>query len=295
MPRAGPTARIAKAANRASTSRFMSFPVPDLPSSAPPPLRDDGARQGIDRLEDITPNVIDQFIDRSDTNDAGRQACAAPRRRSPGHRNLPVRFFGTIIVYSMEDTCFVRRAPIPCHGRSPRGLAALLEQEIIFGRLPPSARLTEEEVALRYGVSRSPVREALRLLERDGLVLREARRGIWVAPLSLKDFDEIYACRIELEGLAADGAARSRDKLRKKAPSPACSPSSKTAAARGDAQEFFLVDVRGSAPTYELARQPDADAPARRPRKAGAALPLPRLSAQPEDRRPVAGGHRPDL
>lgn len=134
----------------------------------------------------------------------------------------------------------------------PEGLAALLEQEIIFGRLAPSARLTEEEVALRYGVSRSPVREALRLLERDGLVLREARRGIWVSPLSLKDFDEIYACRIELEGLAAESAARSRDKLRKRG-FAGLFAELKAAAECGDAHEFFLVDVRGSALTYELA------------------------------------------
>ena len=88
----------------------------------------------------------------------------------------------------------------------PEVLRRQLEEEIVFGRLEPLARLTEEEVAARYGVSRSPVREALRLLEGDGLVHRAARRGIWVAPLSLRDFDEIYACRIPLEGLAAAGA-----------------------------------------------------------------------------------------
>ncbi|HSI39552.1 MAG TPA: GntR family transcriptional regulator [Xanthobacteraceae bacterium] len=134
----------------------------------------------------------------------------------------------------------------------PEGLAALLEEEIIFGLLPASARLTEEEVALRYGVSRSPVREALRLLERDGLVLREARRGIWVAPLSIKDFDEVYACRIELEGLAAHGAALSRNRLRKQE-FAALLERLRDAAARRDAKEFFLVDVQGSALTYDLA------------------------------------------
>src|SRR5256885_16426996 len=97
----------------------------------------------------------------------------------------------------------------------PEGVAALLEKEIIFGELAPMARLTEEEVASRYGVSRSPVREALRLLERDGLVLRAARRGIWVAPLSVKDFDEVYSCRIALEGIAAEQAAGSSDKTAK--------------------------------------------------------------------------------
>ena len=86
----------------------------------------------------------------------------------------------------------------------------MLEEEIIFGRIKSRERLTEEMVAERYGVSRSPVREALRLLERDGLVMREARRGIWVSPMSQRDFDEVYMCRIELEGLVAKQAAESR-------------------------------------------------------------------------------------
>src|SRR5689334_18940968 len=119
----------------------------------------------------------------------------------------------------------------------PEGVAALLEKEIIFGELAPMARLTEEEVAARYGVSRSPVREALRLLERDGLVLRAARRGIWVAPLSLKDFDEIYTCRIELEGVAAEQAARSSDVERKKE-FRGLLEELRAAHARGDGREF---------------------------------------------------------
>lgn len=133
----------------------------------------------------------------------------------------------------------------------PEGLAALLEKAIILGELAPMARLTEEEVAARYGVSRSPVREALRLLERDGLVLRAARRGIWVAPLSLKDFDEIYTCRIELEGVAAEQAAKSTDAERKKEFAGLLAEL-RAAHARGDGREFFMVDVRGSALTYDL-------------------------------------------
>ena len=97
----------------------------------------------------------------------------------------------------------------------PEELTEILQAEIIHGRLTPESRLTEEEIALRYGVSRSPVREALRNLEGEGLVVRAARRGIWVAPLSLHDLDEIYACRISLEGLAAEQAAAS-DNLRLK-------------------------------------------------------------------------------
>lgn len=89
-------------------------------------------------------------------------------------------------------------------------LVRALEEEIVSGRLPPEMRLVEEEVAQRYGISRSPVREALRRLEQDGLVLREARRGFRVAPISRADLDEVYSCRVALEGLAAEQAAQSR-------------------------------------------------------------------------------------
>ena len=97
------------------------------------------------------------------------------------------------------------RSPLLISAAIPEELASRLEDEIIFGAATAACRLTEDEVALRFGVSRSPVREALRLLERDGLVVREARKGIWVAPLSLKDFDEVYVCRIELEGSGGRG------------------------------------------------------------------------------------------
>jgi DNA-binding GntR family transcriptional regulator len=141
---------------------------------------------------------------------------------------------------------------IPLSMAIPENLAKLLEDEIVLGRLAPNTRLTEEEVAARYSVSRSPVREALRLIERDGLVLRAARRGIWVAPLSLRDFDEIYACRIELEGLAAAQAAQSLQ-TEKKLQLAGVLREMRDAQQRGDAQEFFLVDVRGSFMIYDLA------------------------------------------
>lgn len=134
----------------------------------------------------------------------------------------------------------------------PDELAALLQEEIIYGRLPGSARLTEEMVAQRYGISRSPVREALRLLERDGLVLRTARKGIWVTPMSVKDFDEVYSCRVALESLAAERAAGSPDD-RKKEELRETLRKMQDAHGRGDVKEFFMQDVRGSGIIYELA------------------------------------------
>ncbi len=91
-------------------------------------------------------------------------------------------------------------------------VARALAEEIITLRLEPASRLTEEEVCGRYGVSRSPVREAFKMLEADGLIVRSARRGVRVTPMSRRDLDEVYTCRAALEGLAAAGAARSADR-----------------------------------------------------------------------------------
>lgn len=90
----------------------------------------------------------------------------------------------------------------------PKRVADALGSDIIFGRIPPESRVIEEDIAERFGVSRSPVRESIRLLERDGLVIRAERRGARVSPLSRRDLDEVYACRLPLEGIAAAEAAQ---------------------------------------------------------------------------------------
>jgi DNA-binding GntR family transcriptional regulator len=89
----------------------------------------------------------------------------------------------------------------------PIELAKQLESGIIFGELSPGERVVEDDVAIRFNVSRSPVRDAFRHLEANGLVVREARRGVRVTEMSLRDLDEVYSCRIELEGLATQQAA----------------------------------------------------------------------------------------
>lgn len=96
-------------------------------------------------------------------------------------------------------------------GLLPAELVRALERAIVFFELQPGERLREEEVALRYGVSRSPVREAFQVLEQSGLLVREARRGVVVTPIARADFDEVYTCRIVLEGLAAQEAAGACD------------------------------------------------------------------------------------
>lgn len=77
-----------------------------------------------------------------------------------------------------------------------------LEQKIIAGVLTPGQRIIEEALCNVYGVSRSPVREALRILENQGFVVREPRRGISVAKISPREAEQIYRIRASLEGLA---------------------------------------------------------------------------------------------
>ena len=89
-------------------------------------------------------------------------------------------------------------------------VARTLTDLLVFNEIPAGARLREEEIALRFGVSRSPVREAFRLLERDGLIVREPRCGVRVSPLTVQNLTEVYGCRATLEGYAAQEAARHR-------------------------------------------------------------------------------------
>lgn len=85
--------------------------------------------------------------------------------------------------------------------------AALLEA-IDRGDYAPGARLVETELAERFGVSRTPVREALGRLEQQGLAARDQRRGLTVAVLDHDQLGELYDLREVLEGFAAKLAAR---------------------------------------------------------------------------------------
>lgn len=84
---------------------------------------------------------------------------------------------------------------------------AHIRESILDAALPVGTALSESQLAKEIGVSRTPVREALKRLEQDGLVRSVPRRGTFVADLSVRDLIEIYQVRIELEGLAARVAA----------------------------------------------------------------------------------------
>lgn len=85
-----------------------------------------------------------------------------------------------------------------------------LRSAILDGQFRPGAVLTETALADAYGVSRTPVREALRRLEQDGIIERNGRQ-LTVRVTTPEEVLEIYDCRIVLEGMAAEWAARMRN------------------------------------------------------------------------------------
>lgn len=90
-------------------------------------------------------------------------------------------------------------------------LTAFLERQIIRRRLAPGTRLVEADLCKRYGISRSPLREALWQLEAGGLAVRRPRFGVRVAPMTLENLDHVYTCRVPLESLiTADLAQQPR-------------------------------------------------------------------------------------
>ncbi len=83
-----------------------------------------------------------------------------------------------------------------------------LRDAIINQTLEPGERLMEIQLADEMGVSRTPVREAIRKLELEGLVIMVPRKGAYVAGISVKDIHEVFEVRAALEGLAASLAAQ---------------------------------------------------------------------------------------
>ncbi len=86
-------------------------------------------------------------------------------------------------------------------------IAHLIEEAIVSGELEPGSVLRQEQLSERFGVSRTPVREALRLVAALGLVSFEPNRGVRVRTLSHHDLREAFLVRAELEALVTGAAA----------------------------------------------------------------------------------------
>ena len=82
-----------------------------------------------------------------------------------------------------------------------------LKMQILTGAIVPGTRMMEVDLAREMGVSRTPIREAIRKLEKEGLVTIEPRRGAYASRISTQDMVEILEVRQNMEGLAAYFAA----------------------------------------------------------------------------------------
>lgn len=92
----------------------------------------------------------------------------------------------------------------------PEQIAAEVGNRILDGRLAPGARIGEQELADEFQVSRGPVREAIRVLEREGLVTVLARRGTIVTELTADELREVFEIRAALFDVVARTVAHTR-------------------------------------------------------------------------------------
>ncbi len=90
-------------------------------------------------------------------------------------------------------------------------IAFRLERGILEGEHPPGTHLLQDEICSRFGVSRTPVREALRILQAQNLVVVTPNKGATVRVPTRSDLAEVYAVRANLEGFACELAAAAAD------------------------------------------------------------------------------------
>lgn len=107
-----------------------------------------------------------------------------------------------------------RAAAAPLTQSLPEQIAAQLSARIVAGTYAPGQRVLEQTIAGEFAVSRGPVREALRLLEKDGLVAILARRGAQVTKPSIAEVREIFDIRAVLNGVRDRGIAEDPERGR---------------------------------------------------------------------------------
>jgi DNA-binding GntR family transcriptional regulator len=119
---------------------------------------------------------------------------------------------------------------------------AALEDDIVSGVARPGDRLDEQTLARRFGVSRTPVREALKHLEAQGLIQVRPRVGAVVASYTIPKLIEMFEVMAELEGLCARLAAR-RMSQREKEELERCHKACADAARGGDPDAYYRENL----------------------------------------------------
>lgn len=113
----------------------------------------------------------------------------------------------TIYPSLIERSFLVRRKQMERHQTLREKILETIRDAILKGSMKPGERVSEPDLAERFGISRTPIREAFRQLESEGYLEVIPRKGAVVASLSERDVEEFYAIKILLEGFAARMAA----------------------------------------------------------------------------------------
>ena len=132
----------------------------------------------------------------------------------------------------------MKRKIIEKHQTLREKILETIRDAILKGSLKPGEKVAEPELAERFGISRTPIREAFRQLESEGYLTVIPRKGAVVAALSEKDVDEFYAIKSILEGYAAELAATrlSQKEIEKL---QAINEKLRNLAAEGDVKNFY--------------------------------------------------------
>ncbi len=134
----------------------------------------------------------------------------------------------------------MKTRPIEQHLTLREKILETIREAILKGTLKPGEKVAEPELAERFGISRTPIREAFRQLESEGYLTVIPRKGAVVAALSEQDVQEFYAIKSILEGYAAELAAtRLSEKEIEKL--EAINQRLKMLAEEGDVKVFFRV------------------------------------------------------
>lgn len=130
-----------------------------------------------------------------------------------------------------------------------------LRDSILKGEMEPGERLMEIHLAKKLGVSRTPIREAIRMLEQEGLAVIVPRRGAQVAKMTEKDLQDVLEIRDALDELAALSACK---KITPEAIAELreTMTSFKEAAERGDVREVAMADEKFHSIIYKAADNP---------------------------------------
>lgn len=107
-----------------------------------------------------------------------------------------------------QDIALIDTEPAQARSTRSNQLRELLEEMIVGGQLPPGTRIDESELALRFEVSRTPMREAIKALVATGLLEVRSRQGVWVAAVSIPKLMEMFEMMAIFEGQCAKYAAR---------------------------------------------------------------------------------------